>query len=149
MTKKELRELASSIRDNISKDKREKATETILQKAFKEIKDCKMIGIYETIKSEVDTKALFTTLEYVGMKSCVPVIKDGVMTMSSPDVDALIIPGLGFDDDNNRLGYGKGYYDKFLKTFKGKKIMIAFKGQKIKSIPAEAHDVKMDMVITD
>ena len=62
--------------------------------------------------------------------------------------DVAIIPGVAFDRNGNRLGRGKGYYDRFLSHFPGIKIGICADFRLVDAIPAEAHDVKMDYVIT-
>ncbi|MGN1245713.1 MAG: 5-formyltetrahydrofolate cyclo-ligase [Muribaculaceae bacterium] len=62
--------------------------------------------------------------------------------------DVAIVPGVAFDRNCNRLGRGKGYYDRFLASFPGTKIGICADFRLIDAIPAEAHDVKMDYVIT-
>lgn len=66
----------------------------------------------------------------------------------SGDYDLIIVPGLAFDTNNYRLGYGGGYYDAFLaenpNTFM---VGIGYPFQKIKSVPKEAHDARLDLVI--
>lgn len=62
----------------------------------------------------------------------------------------LIMPGLSFDLNGNRLGYGKGYYDLFLSQYSPIcKIALAFECQIVDSIPAEAHDIPIDFIITE
>jgi 5-formyltetrahydrofolate cyclo-ligase len=60
-------------------------------------------------------------------------------------IDAILVPGLAFDRNGHRLGYGKGYYDRFLNTFNGQKIGVGFKEQMTDSLPAEAHDVAVSI----
>jgi 5-formyltetrahydrofolate cyclo-ligase len=68
----------------------------------------------------------------------------------SPDlIDLAIVPGLAFDSKNNRLGYGKGYYDKLLAKMKTYKIGVCFDFQILDNIPHTKHDVKMDTVLTN
>ena len=70
----------------------------------------------------------------------------------NPDkLDLVIVPGIAFDKKGHRIGYGYGYYDRFLKTIKKKavKIGLAFDFQLIESIPEEEHDVPMNIVVTD
>ncbi len=64
-------------------------------------------------------------------------------------LDVLLIPGLAFDARGNRLGRGKGYYDKFLRRWgKGAvKVGLALGQQLRPSVPANARDVKMDFVV--
>ena len=68
--------------------------------------------------------------------------------------DVMLLPLLAFDKNRNRLGYGKGYYDRYLsKTLKKKKQMIkigiAFSFQKSKKIPFNSTDVKLDYILTE
>ena len=66
--------------------------------------------------------------------------------------EILLIPLLAFDDDLNRLGYGGGYYDRYLGKLKKKNILkigIAYSFQNLKKIPINKHDVKLDFIITE
>jgi len=63
-------------------------------------------------------------------------------------IDLVIVPGVAFDLNKNRLGRGKGYYDRFFKNKKSLKIGIGFDFQLLKSIPTHRFDMKMDKVIT-
>jgi 5-formyltetrahydrofolate cyclo-ligase len=63
-------------------------------------------------------------------------------------IDLAIIPGLAFDKTGNRLGRGKGYYDRLLNDKKMTKIGVCFSFQLIESIPIDNFDICMDMVIT-
>jgi len=62
----------------------------------------------------------------------------------------MLVPLLAFDDNNNRLGYGKGFYDKFLKK-KNKIITIgvAFSFQKYNKLPVSNFDIKLDYILTE
>lgn len=63
-------------------------------------------------------------------------------------ITTAVIPGMSFDSSYNRLGRGKGYYDRFLKKIPlAYKIGVCFDFQKEKDIPHEENDVKMDTVI--
>lgn len=64
-------------------------------------------------------------------------------------IDLAIIPGVGFDSIGNRLGRGKGYYDRLLPKLKAHKIGICFSFQTEKEIPTEEYDIKMDEVLTE
>ncbi len=65
------------------------------------------------------------------------------------DIDLVIVPGVAFDEKCNRLGYGKGCYDKMLNEKSSPAIALAYEEQIIDSVPAESHDIKMDKIITD
>jgi len=66
-------------------------------------------------------------------------------------IDLVIVPGLGFDPFGNRLGRGRGFYDRFLgkPEFRGVACGFALEDQVVPSIPAGALDQKMDMLVTD
>ena len=66
------------------------------------------------------------------------------------DVDTILLPMLGFDRTGGRIGYGAGYYDRFLEKFTDlRKIGIAFACQEIDRLPLDPTDVKMDHIITE
>ena len=65
----------------------------------------------------------------------------------------IIVPGLAFDKQNYRLGYGGGYYDRYIekieKVKKVVKIGLAFSFQKITSIPINQYDKRLDFIVTE
>lgn len=65
--------------------------------------------------------------------------------------DFIIMPGVAFDKSGNRIGYGKGYYDRFLMKYKTKPLLIAicYECQIYNAIPNEKNDIKMDFIITE
>ena len=67
--------------------------------------------------------------------------------------DIIFVPLVAYDDDLNRLGYGGGFYDRYLKKIdKIKKILkigLGFSYQRIKKIPINKHDKKLDIIITE
>ncbi len=65
------------------------------------------------------------------------------------DLDLIIVPGVAFDKKGLRIGYGKGYYDRFLKKTKCPKIALAYEFQIHENIPGEIHDEKVDMIVTE
>ncbi|MCH9608507.1 MAG: hypothetical protein S4CHLAM45_10850 [Chlamydiales bacterium] len=64
--------------------------------------------------------------------------------MQATQVDAILVPALGFDQNYNRLGYGKGFYDKYLAKHPHiPHIGVGFKEQLVKSLPTESHDISL------
>ncbi len=63
-------------------------------------------------------------------------------------IDMVLVPGVAFDRDCNRLGRGKGYYDKLLPKLSGMKIGICYPCQLLDQVPCQEWDVKMDKIIT-
>ena len=65
------------------------------------------------------------------------------------DFDLIVVPGVAFDRQGNRLGRGKGYYDRFLcQHLEVRRIGICFDFQLVESIPTEPFDIRMDEIVT-
>lgn len=83
-------------------------------------------------------------------------MKSGMLGILEPDehegfegkVDLVIVPGIAFDEQKERLGRGKGYYDNFLKSNKSFNIGVCFDFQLIDSVPVTPDDIRMDKVVT-
>jgi len=67
------------------------------------------------------------------------------------NIDLVITPGLAFDKNGHRIGYGKGYFDKLFKSLSTNcvKIALAYDFQITENVPAEKHDKKVDMIVTE
>ncbi len=89
-------------------------------------------------------------------------LKPGTMNIPEPDVppererdinnvDLVIMPGVAFDLEGNRLGYGAGYYDRLLAGLNKNipRIAIAYEEQIVDSLPVESHDMKVHIIVTD
>ena len=135
------------------------------------------IAIYYPIKSEISPFKLIKICKSWTITICLPVIykntnelifskfdnknsltknKYGIFEPTKinqfiPDI--IFVPMLGFDKNLNRIGYGKGYYDKTIsKLRKLKKIFViglAYDNQMVRCIPTENHDEKMDIILTE
>lgn len=72
-------------------------------------------------------------------------------TVSASEIDCFLCPGLGFDRNRNRLGRGKGFYDRALASARGDalRIGIAFREQVVDKLPADPHDIPMTSVISE
>lgn len=163
-------------RNRLSKKEIIEKSKIIKEKLFdsREYKKAKTIMFYVSFGSEVRTLDMIR--ESLRNKTvCVPVVKGNNLTPSiikdtkelnkknkygvlepektkridKKDIDLIIAPGVVFDKQNHRIGYGKGYYDNFLKDFKGKTIGLAFNLQILEIIPKEEWDVRLDRIITE
>lgn len=91
--------------------------------------------------------------EYKGQENLNPGMRFQIPEPSSAafeaynEIDTIITPGVAFDKSNNRLGRGKGFYDKLLPLLQCRKIGLCFNFQFFDAIPAEPHDIKVDEVI--
>ena len=72
-----------------------------------------------------------------------------IRPVNTDDIDVIVIPGIAFDMHRNRLGFGKGYYDKFLKNTDAKKIALCYDFQIVDDLPVDDHDIPMDLILTE
>lgn len=73
----------------------------------------------------------------------------GENTVNPSEIDLIIVPAVAFDRDGSRLGRGKGFYDRLLADTKAATIGIGYDFQLVDELPVEAHDVPMNMVVTE
>jgi 5-formyltetrahydrofolate cyclo-ligase len=69
-------------------------------------------------------------------------------SIEKDDIDLIVVPGLIFDKEGYRIGFGGGYYDRFLMDAKAVKVAQAMDEQIIENIPREHHDIPVDMILT-
>ena len=76
---------------------------------------------------------------------------DRIHTLPPVEIDLVLVPGVAFDPDGNRLGYGKGYYDRFLPLLRQgvSTVGLAFSCQIVERLQADEHDYKMTLLITE
>ncbi|MGL5711707.1 MAG: 5-formyltetrahydrofolate cyclo-ligase [Paraclostridium sp.] len=78
--------------------------------------------------------------------------RDEFVRITNPkDIDILIVPAIAFDINLYRLGYGGGFYDRFIECLREDALIIgiAFDFQIFKNVPIEPHDAQMDLVVTE
>ena len=75
--------------------------------------------------------------------------RDGPDAVCSSDYEICVVPGLAFDRAGYRLGYGKGFYDRYLKEFSGTKIALCYEDFFMDALPAGRFDVAVDVLITE
>lgn len=78
-------------------------------------------------------------------------VYEKIKAVEPEEFDLIVTPGVVFDKRLNRIGFGKGYYDRILcrKRKDAKAVAVAYDFQVLEGIPAEQHDIKMDMIITE
>lgn len=167
--RKKYKEKRDNIKNKVTKDN------LIYQKVInnKDILSSKTLLIYISINSEVDTIKIINY--FLNTKNiAVPKIIDndmffcyvtnlneltsGKYNIPEPtnenivtdfDNSICIVPGICYDKENYRIGYGKGYYDRFLSKNKIKTIGLCYKECMIEKIDNDKYDYKIDEVITD
>lgn len=174
--KKELRVYMKARRGvNENRDIKEKLLiDNLLQVLFDETKGActqRNVFVYLSYSSEAPTDALIERLLEIGCNVYCPKIEKGEMyavaygedfTLSpygirepvgeaqKAQMDVAIIPFLAVDKQGNRLGYGGGYYDRFLKKNPAiKRIAYGYDFQIVNKVPVNEDDEKMEVVVTD
>jgi 5-formyltetrahydrofolate cyclo-ligase len=104
------------------------------------LNEVNLTGFIKSLKFEHPKLKIYTSKKLNGLWQ-IPNIK----------FDVIIVPMLGFEPNTlHRVGYGGGYYDKFLATQPGaKKIGVCFEQGRVESLPSEPHDISLDIIITD
>jgi 5-formyltetrahydrofolate cyclo-ligase len=138
----------------------------------KEFKSAKVIGAYYAFGSEVKTDLIIEKAKALGKKVALPSVEGeslafyelssgkylvkGRFGIMEPlpygpvdKMDLLVVPGIAFDKKGYRLGYGKGYYDKFLAKKDLFSIGLAYSFQLIESLPKGEYDKRLDAVATE
>ena len=178
MNKTQLRSKFKSIRANIP-DRQSREKEILKRLFSSEAYlSCKILFLYAGFNSEVSTDEIFYRAISDGKTVAYPVcddadgkmtfysvksksqLKSGMYGIKEPDKSyteiitpsehsLIIVPALCFDLKGNRLGYGKGYYDRYLELYPCKSVGLAFEECVIESLPTEEFDKMIDILITD
>ena len=173
--RKSLRNLLLEKRDNTSFDFMKIASEKI-QKRLKKInafRNAQKIGMYHPIGSEVLTQDIIQELFSNGKEVFLPKVigekmefrkitnfsslEKGSFDIMEPkddcqtdnNLDVLLVPTVGISPMGVRLGYGHGFYDKFLTEYKTTTISLTMEKQIVKNIPKSEHDVMIDWIVTE
>ena len=151
-----MRETRDAIGPELRAAKNESITQTLL--SLDEFREASSVMAYVAFGNEVDPAAAMRAASAEGKHVYVPdhfglIDVTGVFARRAEpeDVDFRLIPGFAFDENGFRLGYGGGWYDKFSsKLREGVKLAgLAYEEQVVRSLPAEPHDLRLDLIITD
>jgi 5-formyltetrahydrofolate cyclo-ligase len=136
---------------------------------------------YMSFRNEVSTDAIIAQAIETGKRVAVPVVdreqrqlfpselinfpadlKKGTWGIREPKqsclrpldpclIDLVLVPGVVFDQAGNRLGYGFGFYDRFLVSLRSgvRRVALAYSFQLVEKLPAEEHDCPVDLIVTE
>lgn len=178
INKDEAREKVKKLRNNLSDRDAELMSERIsgLLTGMEEFKKAETVYIYKSINNEVDTDKIITAALEAGKTVALPRVSGGNMNfyriasmedlffgymgilepsdnpynLINTDDGIAVVPGLAFDTMCNRIGYGGGYYDRFLEKHPDLiSIGIAYSWQIFEDIETDGNDIPLSMVITD
>ena len=167
--------LRTSIDIDVRKEKSIAICESVLNLA--EFSECDTLFLYAPIKSEADPTYLFDEAKRRGIAIAFPIsitstfeldfrlvnslddLETGAYSIREPKKDTkkadftkksiCIVPALAFDSLGNRLGYGKGFYDRFLSKFIGLSVGITYSELKCEYLPHTETDIPVNIIITD
>jgi len=168
-----LRERRDSLTPDEMIQKSQIITDTLVESDL--FKNCGSLFAYLNVRNEVHTYPLIDYCFKTGKPVYVPVTRDkemfftrlfdflhlkeaafGIPEPENPvpaepnNRSLFIIPGVGFDKCGNRIGYGAGFYDRYLSRRKSLQMIgICFEIQLVDLLPAEETDVRMDSVLTE
>jgi len=175
--RKQLREKIGQL----SSEERQAKSCAVCQKLgrTKVFQQAKVVMLYLSLEHEIDTTCLIKKSLKAGKKVLVPSVewhqnkivpvtieslecemhqdrhglrhpKNGTPT-DITEIDLVVVPGVGFDLQGDRLGKGGGFYDRFLGTngFKGVSCGLGFEEQVVDKLPTYDHDVRLNMLVTD
>ncbi len=174
--KKKLRKEIRILKKQQTQEQKKTASSLIIQNIEKEtfFQNAETVMVYWSMNDEVITHDavlkwykekriilpcvkgdILELREFTGMDSMKAGEHFGIPEPTGPlftdieSLDLIIIPGVAFDLCNNRMGRGKAYYDGLLKSAKAYKVGICYDFQLLVSVPADIHDIPMDIVITE
>ncbi|WJY28466.1 MULTISPECIES: 5-formyltetrahydrofolate cyclo-ligase [Sporosarcina] len=90
----------------------------------------------------------FSQLETVYLDLQEP-IEEQTESAVADDIDLIVVPGVAYSSDGYRIGYGGGYYDRFLEGYEGNALSLAFELQIGPSLPVEPFDIPVGKIITE
>jgi 5-formyltetrahydrofolate cyclo-ligase len=176
--KEELRRQAREVRCRLSAEEAARLSARIERNLREVINGESPVMVYASKPGEVDTHGLITWLLARGTRVVVPIIEQETRslrlselrdpadlkpsTFSVPEpigheipadpqsIGLVVVPLIAFDSRGFRLGYGAGYYDRFLSQHPHmKKVGVAFSCQEIEVVPADENDIPMDIIVTE
>ncbi|KAB7642743.1 5-formyltetrahydrofolate cyclo-ligase [Bacillus sp. B3-WWTP-C-10-D-3] len=144
----------------------------------KEWAEAKTIGITLSMENEVNTYPIIEKAWEEGKRVVVPKCNKETRTMSfrqisnfdqletvymnlrepipalteeanADEIDLQIVPGVAYTERGERIGYGGGYYDRYLVHYKGKTLSLAYSFQMVEHIPVEPFDTNVEKIITE
>jgi len=147
---------------------------------FPLVKKASLILFYLSLPDEVQTERLIRDTLKMGKKVAVPLVKkekreiipcklsnydkeleDGPWGIPQPkikckrvdikEIDLVVVPGVAFDEKGHRLGFGAGFYDRFLRLLSSttKTVSLSFEIQIVNKVPYLPHDISVDYIITE
>ena len=172
--RRQLRGLRDALPPQARRDASDAAADRLIDSG--QLDGCRLLAAYAAVRSEADPAGVVRWFRQRGGQLVFPKVEgerlrwylaepealrstppwsipepiaDPGREVSPAQVDAFIVPGLGFARDGNRIGYGRGFYDRALVGSTAMTIGFAYEIQVVDTLPAEPHDLRMTAVATD
>jgi 5-formyltetrahydrofolate cyclo-ligase len=173
MDKKQARKAALAVRDTLAKSQISEFSDKITESFLSEFGAFDSFLLYSSFRSEVQTHRLIEHLYGMNKAVYLPVvcgeelrigsytgcdslscgafgIQEPVECADLKHIDIAVVPGVAFDKELHRIGYGKGYYDRLLGAVRfGAVVGLAFECQLFDTFDCEPHDMPMDVLVTE
>lgn len=173
MSKSELRQHIREKKRQFTRQQLDELSLSVLDRLRPRLRDAHIVLAYYSLPDEVNTHQLIDELVAEGKTVLLPKVLDGetmelrrytgrqdlsegsfhiMEPVGEPfsdysEIDLSLIPGMAFDAQGNRLGRGKGYYDRFLRAMSVRTIGVCFDFQRVDEVPTDENDVAVDEVI--
>ena len=176
MEKKELRKIIRKRKNEHTDEELKALSEPIMERLIchPKLKQSQTILMYYSLPDEVNTHVYIDKLISMGKNVLLPKVVDdenmiichyrseadlceGAYHIMEPigkefadydKIELCVVPGMSFDLQNNRLGRGKGYYDRFLADFKGFTVGLSYNECIVDIVPTDEYDCRLDLIIS-
>lgn len=178
MNKGELRAQFQALRNRIPAKLHKEYSQSIARKVLQLVEEtgAKTVFAYLSFAGEVETHALIQELLSGGVKVAVPRCHKDTHTMDAvviesmedlqtgaygilepkageilpPDCfDMILVPALAFDQEGFRLGWGAGYYDRYIRGYQGLTVGLSFSVCQTEKLPRDSHDIPVKLVLNE
>lgn len=174
MDKSSIRKIMISARKALSVSDKALFDLIIKNRVLKALGNYQIVGIYVSFDDEIDTKEIIKNLLDNNKIVCIPKVKNDLLEfhmiksldeltigkfnilepqndfiIDADKIEVMIIPLLAYDLNLYRIGYGKGFYDRYMDSQTFLKIGLAYDFQLVENTYSEIHDIKLDCIITN
>lgn len=176
--KEELRARIGEAREAIPPAERARLSRTVGERLFAlpEVRAAGTVALFSSFGSELDTAPMIDQAHVEGRRVVLPYLEGETMEVAEhrpgeklvrssygakepasrvavdpAEIDVVVAPGLAFDRSGRRLGYGRGYYDRWLRRVGDGAFLVGvcFSAQMVARVPATSSDERMDVLVTD
>lgn len=176
MYKEEMRREMLDMRQSMNEHSVKSDSDAITKQLFSLacIANARMVMAYCAIKNEPDMQEFMNAILDAGKRVVLPCVTpkglvaseytretkmlrgaygilqpEEVPVCTTLEPDVVIVPGVVFDLQRCRIGFGVGYYDRYLQNSRAVKIGVCYESQLVDNIEADPHDIRMDLVVTE